>query len=133
MYREWTPPSPRCPRCHKRLREGVFEQAPFHDCSCGGVFVTQEAFARMWSALAAKTRTFGPIPPRLPRPSIYSLPCPLCARPMARIDLLGVPVDECADDGLWFDFPELDTVLTAAAMPFHDWLRRFAIRIRDMK
>jgi Zn-finger nucleic acid-binding protein len=133
VYREWTRPSAFCPRCHRALQEVGEEEAVYETCPCGGVFATPTAFAQMWVLMSRQARSFAPIPPLLPRPRIYSLPCPRCQKAMRRADLLGVPLDVCDRHGLWFDSPELEMVLMAAALPFHHWLRRYGGRIRQMR
>jgi Zn-finger nucleic acid-binding protein len=134
MYREPAPPVGICPRCRSRLARREADGVPYRRCRCGGVFVTAAELARLWELMTRYADDeVGPMPPLQARPSIYALPCPDCGSPMARVDLLGIPIDRCAIDGLWFDPPELETALLAAALPFHDWLRRFAVRIRHMK
>jgi Zn-finger nucleic acid-binding protein len=134
MYREPAPPVGTCPRCQARLERRGESGLSYRRCRCGGVFVTLAELNGLWQRMASfADEAVGPMPQLQPRPSIYALPCPDCASPMARVDLLGIPLDRCTVDGLWFDPPELETALLAAALPFHDWLRRFAVRIRHMK
>jgi Zn-finger nucleic acid-binding protein len=131
MYREASLVSGRCPRCCRSLERVREWGLSYQRCRCGGVFVDIATFGVMWNMMS-RTRT----PPRLelwPRPAIYALPCPQCGQQMARVELLGIPFDHCRVDGLWFDHPELETALMAAALPFHEWLRRFAPRLRLMK
>jgi Zn-finger nucleic acid-binding protein len=129
VYRLWSPPAGSCPRCRRNLEDIAESGVVYRRCACGGVFVSHAAFAHMWRVMGEHVRE----PERRARPSIYSLPCPVCRQAMTRKDMLGIPIDECDHDGLWFDHPELETALMAAALPFHEWLRRFAGRIRDMK
>jgi Zn-finger nucleic acid-binding protein len=134
VYREWTPPRAACPRCHRALELVEEQHVIYRRCRCGGVFVDPLAFARMWSLIGTRRgKAPHPVPELWPRPSLYHLPCPICSNPMDRVDLMGIPLDRCERDGLWFDPPELEIALMAAAIPFHEWLRRFAGRLRTLR
>jgi Zn-finger nucleic acid-binding protein len=133
MYRKATRPSRRCPRCARRLEPRCWRDLEYDLCgACGGMFVDAATLAGMWYELA-RWNDAAPLPQPRARPAIYRLPCPACGGRMARVDVLGVPLDRCAADGLWFDPPELEMVLMAATMPFHEWLRRFGRRLVEMR
>ncbi|MDB4967039.1 MAG: hypothetical protein JWN44_2728 [Myxococcales bacterium] len=133
MYREAARPHRRCPRCARRLAWQTQGAFAYDLCDgCGGIFVDAATLAAMWQELA-RSNDEAPLPQPRARPAIYRLPCPACGGRMARVDVLGVPVDSCAADGLWFDPPELEIVLMAAKLPFHDWLRAFGARLRLMR
>jgi Zn-finger nucleic acid-binding protein len=133
MYRHANPPRGTCPRCHRLLEIVDESDVAYQKCGCGGVFVDVANFQRMWRLMSSPEADLPTVPALRPRPAIYALPCPSCRRGMLRVDVLGIPVDQCHDDGLWFDPPELETALMAAALPFHEWLRRFAARLLFMK
>jgi Zn-finger nucleic acid-binding protein len=133
MYRQAARPNRRCPRCARPLESR--QRAGFHYdlCNaCGGTFIDGATLAAMWHELA-RANDEAPLPQPRARPAIYRLPCPACGGRMARVDVMGVPVDRCDADGLWFDPPELEIVLMAATLPFHEWLRTFAVRLRGMR
>ncbi len=133
MYREASQVHGRCPRCGRGLEPVNESGMAYQRCRCGGVFVDVVTFGQMWWLMSRGRRDATPRLELWPRPQIYALPCPMCGDEMARVELLGIPFDHCRVDGLWFDHPELETALMAAALPFHDWLRRFAPRLRMMK
>ena|SRR5438445_9243542 len=133
MYRQAARPSRRCPRCARRLEPWRWAGLEYDLCGgCGGTFVDAATLAQMWHELA-RWNDSAPLPQPRARPAIYRLPCPACGGRMARVDVLGVPVDHCASDGLWFDPPELEIVLMAATLPFHEWLRACGGRLRQMR
>ena len=51
---------------------------------------------------------------------------------MQRVELLVVPLDRCAMDGIWFDHFELETALASALMPTESWFELFVERLRQM-
>jgi Zn-finger nucleic acid-binding protein len=134
MYRLASPPTPSCPRCRRSLQPRTRERDEYHLCArCSGIFLDLATFNRLWYELARDNVESAPPAELRARPAIYRLPCPVCRGKMERVDLLGVPIDRCPVDGLWFDPPELETLLMAAKVPFHDWLRRFASRLPSMR
>ena len=52
---------------------------------------------------------------------------------MAAAAILAVPIDSCAEHGVWFDAEELSTALAGAALSEEEWLRTFAETLRTMR
>src|SRR5690348_8313165 len=102
MYRHAQPPRGTCPRCRRLLGFVDESELLYQQCQCGGVFVDLANFQRMWLRMSLPATDLPRVPRLRPRPAIYALPCPICRRGMARVDVLGIPLDQCAADGLWF-------------------------------
>lgn len=110
-------PSGACPRCRTTLNAVTVGGLPLAECqACGGVFATEEAFARLRgdaesqsAVLARPTRTS---PPRGDASSY--VPCPVCRKLMNRLNFArvsGVIIDACRGHGLWFDRDELALIV----------------------
>lgn len=59
--------------------------------------------------MLAKIVALGRLPWR-PRTGV-TRPCPMCARPMQIVSIVGVVIDRCPPHGVWFDKHELGTVI----------------------
>jgi Zn-finger nucleic acid-binding protein len=46
--------------------------------------------------------------------------CPRCATTMAQVSMYGVPLDHCAEHGVWFDVNELANVLNENGQAYAD-------------
>jgi Zn-finger nucleic acid-binding protein len=89
---------------------------------CGGRWLEHATLISMWSELAP-----GKTPELSPRKDgAGARPCPSCREPMERVELMVIPLDRCAEHGVWFDRRELETALAGAALSASDWLRMFA-------
>jgi hypothetical protein len=111
-----------CLECGGDLRQVTMLGHRYHQCAdCGSALVDRSTWGHMWSAI-----TTGALLP-VPTPRTTGRPvrgCPRCGRPMQRWIMI-VPLDECADHGMWFDRAELSTALAAAAVSHEEWLRLF--------
>jgi Zn-finger nucleic acid-binding protein len=98
----------RCPRCGVDL----VQAGSARGCTaCQGLWVRHEVLAEMAATMTAPA----PAKPMYcyPDPIRQPLPCPTCTEVMQAWNLLGVPIDRCDRDGLWFDRSELQQVLYA--------------------
>lgn len=77
--------------------------------TCGGSFVENAALRGMIEDITGR-------PWELPEAAgtIGARACPLCGVKMIAEDVEGVPIDRCADHGVWFDARELAAVLEHA-------------------
>ena len=126
VYRDSFPTCPRCGGAFARVSVGRlrFDRCP----SCAGAWVEVSTLAAMWRQVGNADLVL--TPRRSDRPSA---PCPQCRDPMAAAAILAVPIDSCAEHGVWFDAEELSTALAGAALSEEDWLRTFAETLRTMR
>jgi Zn-finger nucleic acid-binding protein len=126
VYRDGLPVCPRCGRAFARIGVGTlrFERCP----ACSGAWVEGSTLAALWQSMGGARLALRP------RESDHApIPCPRCRTPMAAAALLAVPVDRCAEHGIWFDTEELSTALAGATLPEDDWLRTFAGALRALR
>jgi Zn-finger nucleic acid-binding protein len=126
VYRENLPSCPRCGDVFKKIAVGRLR---FDRCAaCASAWVETSTLESMWRSmggdrllLAGRSSDLDPVA------------CPRCRRPMAPRAILAVPVDHCADHGVWFDAEELGTALAGAAMDEETWMQTFADALRAMR
>jgi len=112
-----------CPACFVAL---AYQGDRWACSSCSGLFVENEALVAMVREMALTAW-------EMPAPSGKegSRPCPICKTAMIVELLEAVPIDRCADHGVWFDNHELEQTLHHAASHEHGlgaWLKRLFSR-----
>ena len=128
MYRQSARPSGTCPGCRRALSRVTFAGYHYERCAvCSGIWLERATLAAMWDEMAPGA----PLPEMTTR-SGPSRPCPTCGDAMTPIDLQTIPLDQCALDGIWFDWPELEVALASAALPLTTWRALFLDRLAKM-
>jgi len=100
---------PRCASCADDRALVVAAERPTHLCCehCRGVLVPAGEVEEMVSSLQV-------VPFELAGGTPGERTCPRCTARMARLTVLGVEIDRCANHGVWFDGGELERVLETA-------------------
>lgn len=97
-----------CPKCGVELEHRGALGRRFRGCAeCNGLFLEHAVLADMYREMAGAAPTLGP--DLLDRPR--KRPCPVCQQRMKNASLEQIPVDHCAEHGVWFDGSELPEVL----------------------
>lgn len=96
-----------CVACRGKLAAEP-EHPQYQSCAgCGSAFVTRDVFAKLAKKQVGRAlpdilvHEYGD-PPRV---------CPVCAEQMRRVWIDALPLEECADHGIWFNRGELDLAM----------------------
>jgi Zn-finger nucleic acid-binding protein len=100
-----------CPRC--RASELRFFGDRYACEKCSGTFVQDAALEAM---IMDVSKDLYDLPAPVGEPG--SRACPVCGKPMVVEELEHVPIDRCADHGIWFDPNELTIALEHASHQF---------------
>lgn len=120
-----------CPRCGKPLdRRPRRESWPCH--ACKGVAVDEGELLRLLARVVPELGTAHALA-LVPRSSTGpALICAACHRPMAPVEMHGIPLDRCEKDELvWFDVTELDQLLDAVIAD-QEARKGWAQKLRDL-
>jgi Zn-finger nucleic acid-binding protein len=122
LYRDQPLPCPVCPASPAtHLR---FFGDRYACQQCGGTFVQNAALASM---VMDVSKQLWDVP--LPTGAAGPRACPVCQHAMLVEDLERVPIDRCAEHGVWFDLNELTVALENASHQFEAhgvraWLKK---------
>lgn len=107
-YRDNFPDCPRCDIALEPLKLLIGGHEILNCKQCGGNWTTVAEFQSIAAVLAP-----GKTVAEQPREDDEQpLSCPECGRVMTKLSVATVPLDRCDLHGLWFDFAELQKVLT---------------------